>query len=183
MSPTSPKRRSRDQGLLSTIPTGPTLIVSPRRMTFATQAAECRKPRSTSFSLDPTANGVRSLQQNTDPTSWRDARIQSHIDGIDLSQPVQIVELQPNQLVTQFPQPGAPLGDYFTPPEGINPNTIVINPAGRIPVQYAPDSPTSALRSISADTTNNLNLPKNVRGAGGGTQFLFPQKGNLTPTL
>lgn len=41
----------------------------------------------------------------------------------------------------------------------------------------------SALQFVPADTTNNLDLPENVRGAGGGTQYIVPQEGNLTPTL
>lgn len=41
----------------------------------------------------------------------------------------------------------------------------------------------SALKLVPADTTNNPDLPANVRGAGDGTQYFVLQKGILKPTL
>jgi RHS repeat-associated protein len=120
------------------------------------------------------------FKQNTDPAQWPDARIDSHLKGIDFTKPVQTVELPKGYETVQYQQPGNPVGNYLTPP-GTSPNTLGINPAGRVPTTICTNESTPVLQSTAEDTLNNPDVPPIARGAGGGTQYFTPNPRGFTP--
>ncbi|WP_299180620.1 glycohydrolase toxin TNT-related protein [uncultured Chryseobacterium sp.] len=58
---------------------------------------------------------------------WDNSRIQSHLDGIDFTKPVELIELPKNKITSQYQAPGGKKGNYFAEPDakatelGINP--------------------------------------------------------------
>ena len=103
-------------------------------------------------------------------TDWSDEKIASHLEGIDFSQPVEVVTLPQGAPMVQYQVPGRPMGNYFAPP-GTSPESIGVNPAGRVATTYFTNRNVQALRSTAANTEGNKNLPPLARGKGGGTQF------------
>jgi hypothetical protein len=103
-------------------------------------------------------------------TNWPDEKIASHLEGIDFNQPVDVVTLPKGTPTVQYQVPGRPTGNYFAPP-GTSPESIGVNPAGRVPTTYIANRNVRVLRSTAANTEGNKNLPPLARGKGGGTQF------------
>ena len=101
---------------------------------------------------------------------WSDARIASHLEGINFSQPVEYVTIPKGTQVVQYQIPGNPTGNYFAP-LGTAAESIGVNPAGRVATIYTTTSDISVLRSTAADTSLNSNIPVLARGQGGGIQF------------
>ena len=101
---------------------------------------------------------------------WSDEKIDSHMQGIDFSKPVDVVTLTPEDSLVQYQVPGRPTGNYFAP-EGTSPESIGVDPTGRVAQTFSPTQNVEVLQSTAADTSGNLSLPANARGAGGGTQY------------
>ena len=103
-------------------------------------------------------------------------KIDSHLEGIDFTKPVEVVKLEPGTTLTQYKYPDRPVGNYFCP-EGSSPKTLGIDPAGRVPVEFKATEPIQVLKSSAADL-------KDWNGGdaifkGGGTQYFIPQKSTM----
>ena len=101
---------------------------------------------------------------------WANPRIQSHLSGIDFSQPVEAVILPAGTTVVQYQIPGNPTGNYFAP-IGTPAGAIGVDPTGRIATTFTTTGDVIVLRSTAANTSQNFNIPPLARGQGGGTQF------------
>ena len=131
----------------------------------------------------PSTSSLISGRQGTarafyEKTGWPSGRINSHMEGIDFTKPVTVTTLKAGTEVVQYQVPGNPTGNYFAP-AGTSPESIGVNPTGRVASTYVTDSDTQVLQSTAASTENNLNLPPSVRGAGGGTQYFTPDPSGL----
>jgi hypothetical protein len=111
---------------------------------------------------------------------WPEARITSHLEGINFSQPVENITLPRGTQVVQYQIPGNPTGNYFAP-VGTSAESIGVNPAGRVTTIYTTMSDVSVLRSTAANTSLNPNLPALARGQGGGVQFFTTNPSAFTP--
>jgi hypothetical protein len=105
-------------------------------------------------------------------------RLIGHLQGIDYTQPVDLTQLESGTTYVQHVLDGTK-GNYFaelgTPAE-----TLGVNPAGRVPLQFTPAESVAALRSTAAKITDTWT----VRGTpfeaqGGGTQLFVPNKGAM----
>jgi hypothetical protein len=107
-------------------------------------------------------------------------RAMSHLSGIDFTQPVSIVEVQPG---TKFIQHvGARgVGNYFAPP-GTPAEMLGINPAGRTPMLFEASEPEIALRSTASKVVDTWTEATPFQSEGGGTQFFIPNKSAMTPS-
>lgn len=63
---------------------------------------------------------------------WPKGRIKSHLDGIDFSKPVELVEIQKGKSLSQFQAPGGNKGNYFAEPSA-NATELGINPKAQLP--------------------------------------------------
>lgn len=109
---------------------------------------------------------------------WPDKRIANHMKGIDFSKPVEVTTLKPGTVVSQFQKPGAPQGNYYTPP-GTDPSTLGIDATGVVETQYVVKQPVEVLSSTSNDI-----LDWNGSGTtfqGGGTQYFTTDGSSFTP--
>ena len=111
---------------------------------------------------------------------WDDAKIASHMSGIDFSKPVEIVTLPKGTKVVQYQIPGNPVGGYFAP-VGTSAESLGISSAGRNPIIYKTTENISVLRTTAADTSKSTNLPESARGTGGGVQFFTNNRNVFKP--
>ena len=105
-------------------------------------------------------------------------RARSHVDGIDFNFPVNRTTLKIDEKYVQHIKDGR-IGNYFAP-VGTLANHLGINPAGRVPITFAPVKETEALKSKAreiVDTWTDPNKPYPAKG--GGTQYFVPNKENL----
>jgi len=103
-------------------------------------------------------------------TGWSSDRIDSHLQGIDFSRPVDVVTLPQGADVVQYQIPGNPVGRYFSP-IGTPAETIGVDPTGRLANVFTTGQDVTVLRSFAADTTANMALPALARGPKGGVQY------------
>lgn len=102
-------------------------------------------------------------------------RALGHLDGIDFTRPVSVVELTPEKIYAQHVL-GGKVGNYFTAP-GTPAETIGINPAGRVTMEFTPNRPVSALQSTAADIIDTWTVPNaSYPTKGGGLQLYVPEK-------
>jgi hypothetical protein len=106
--------------------------------------------------------------------------IDSHLSGIDFAKPVEVVRLPQGTEVVQYQIPGEPTGRYFAP-IGTAPETIGVDPTGRVPTTYVTANDVSVLRSTAANTSANPNVPLRAQGYGGGIQYFTPSTGVFIP--
>lgn len=105
-------------------------------------------------------------------------RARSHVDGIDFNFPVNRTTLKIDEKYVQHIKDGR-IGNYFAP-VGTPANHLGINPAGRVPITFAPVKETEALKSKAreiVDTWTDPNKPYPAKGDG--TQYFVPNKENL----
>ncbi|ODB85654.1 hypothetical protein A3194_12535 [Candidatus Thiodiazotropha endoloripes] len=79
------------------------------------------------------------------------ARLESHVAGIDFSQPVNVVRLDSGAQLSQFALNTDRIGNYFT---DVNANRFRLGiyvPTARMKLDFSVTQPTSALRSTTAD--------------------------------
>jgi Flp pilus assembly pilin Flp len=108
-------------------------------------------------------------------------RAQSHMQGIDFSQPVEIVELSAADELIQYNVPGQ-RGKYFGP-RGTAAESLGIDPAGRVLETFrGPDQPILAIRSTAAEIESFVDRNGAVipGGRGGGVQYKVPDSGGFT---
>lgn len=111
---------------------------------------------------------------------WSDAKIASHMAGIDFNYPVDVVSLPQGETLVQHMVPGSRVGNYFAP-EGTSASQLGINPAGRIPTLFSPNADVQVLRSTAAPITDTWTVPgTSFRASGGGTQYFTRNPGNFS---
>jgi hypothetical protein len=99
---------------------------------------------------------------------WPEEKIASHMKGIDFSKPVEVTNLKPGTVVSQWQRPGAPQGNYYAPP-GTDPGNLGIDTAGRVETQYVVKEPVSVLKSTAAEVPDWKGSGAIYQG--GGTQY------------
>ena len=127
------------------------------------------------------------------PDQSADSR-NSHINGIDMTQPVEATTVPPPPRMGQHMYPGdnPRPGNYFAPP-GTSSSELGINPqamnkdSGQVETRAygefdSPPGGTPALRTTAAPVEDTWSDPDNPYNAsGGGTQYNVPDKGSMTP--
>jgi len=113
-------------------------------------------------------------------SGWSDARIASHLKGIDFSQPVNVVTIPEGTQLVQYQVPGNPTGNYFAP-VGRPAESLGVDPTGRVATTYTTTNDVAALSSTAATTIGDSNLPASIQGTGGGTQYFVPDITFLGP--
>jgi hypothetical protein len=107
-------------------------------------------------------------------------RAAGHLDGIDFNHPVTLETLQPGKVFEQQ-MLGGNKGNYFTE-VGTAPETVGINPAGRVPGAFTPTEPIQALRSTASPIVDTWTTPgQPYQTMGGGTQLFVPNKALMAP--
>ncbi|MCD0480750.1 polymorphic toxin type 46 domain-containing protein [Chryseobacterium sp. LC2016-29] len=112
---------------------------------------------------------------------WDKSRIKSHLDGIDFTKPVELVELPINKLTSQYQAPGGKKGNYFAEPNA-KATELGINPKAETPLgivektktMYKTDQKTIVLKSTARSGINDTwSVPsqKPYKTLGGGTQY------------
>uniref|UniRef100_UPI002597D43C polymorphic toxin type 46 domain-containing protein n=1 Tax=uncultured Zobellia sp. TaxID=255433 RepID=UPI002597D43C len=121
---------------------------------------------------------------------WPKGRIRSHLDGIDFSKPVKLVELPKGKSVSQFQAPGGKKGNYFAEPNakatelGINPNAEVGGDVvEKTKTIYETTTKTNVLESSAKsgiiDTWSVKSSP--FETTGGGTQYFTDNSDVFVP--
>jgi RHS repeat-associated protein len=100
-----------------------------------------------------------------------DAKLESHLAGIDFTQPVDVVTIPKGSQLVQYQLPGAPTGSYFAP-VGMPANTLGIYTSGRVGTTFTAAEDSLVLRS----SANSMNITWevdgwNIQAQGGGTQY------------
>lgn len=108
---------------------------------------------------------------------WPQARIDSHLDGIDFSKPVSVVTIPKGTKVVQYQVPGKQAGNYFAPP-GTPATQLGINPTGRVPKTFTATQDVQALRSTASAPLDTWS-GKPFQTQGGGTQYFVPNPGGF----
>lgn len=105
---------------------------------------------------------------------WPQARIDSHLEGIDFSKKVDVITLPKGTTVVQYQVPGKPVGNYFAPP-GTQATNLGINPEGRTPTSLTATQNVQVLRSTASAPIDTWSIPrKPFQTQGGGTQYFAP---------
>ncbi|WP_442678084.1 polymorphic toxin type 46 domain-containing protein [Sphingomonas sp. ASY06-1R] len=121
---------------------------------------------------------------------WPQARIDSHLKGIDFTRPVKVVDLPAGTEMSQWQVPGGPKGNYFSgaqtkPAElGISPvgHDPAIGAVSKVQTDYVSTRPTSALRSTAAAVDDTWSSPyATAQTPGGGRQFFVPDQAAFSP--
>ncbi len=121
---------------------------------------------------------------------WPQARIDSHLKGIDFSRPVAVVDIPEHTPLGQWQVPGGPKGNYFAPLQE-TPGKLGISSVGHDPTRgavskaqttYISNSRVPALRSHAASILDDWSSPyAAAQTKGGGTQFFVPDPGKFSP--
>lgn len=117
---------------------------------------------------------------------WDDARIDSHLEGIDFSQPVEVVTLPEGTVLEQWQVPGGSQGSYYSLP-GSKPTELGISGVGqgidgsavsKVPSRFVVGKDAEVLKSTAKGVDDFWSFP-GATGVtkGGGTQFFSPSKG------
>lgn len=104
-----------------------------------------------------------------------------HIDGIELSQPVNVVPLDSGTQLQQFVRPNGQMGNYFAP-TGTTSLESGLTVTNQSLIQFQSDAPVMALKSTAR--TDYLYPPGQIipgSGAGGGTQYFIPNSSAFKP--
>jgi hypothetical protein len=129
-----------------------------------------------------TAEGTLAARQATarsfyESAGWSDARISSHLAGIDFSRPVDVISLSGGEALVQHMAPGSRVGNYFAP-AGTSASMLGINPAGRVSVSFSPNTRVPVLRSTAAPIVDTWTVPQAPFNASGGGVQYFTQNPN-----
>ncbi|MGE4481555.1 polymorphic toxin type 46 domain-containing protein [Acidocella sp.] len=108
-------------------------------------------------------------------TGWPQARIDSHLSGIDFSQDVRVVELKQGDTVYQWVDPARGVGQYFSP-EGMTPDQLGISGDGRVLQSLTVSKNVQVLQSTAAPVVDTWSGPAPVVTSGGGTQWFTLNK-------
>lgn len=112
-------------------------------------------------------------------TTWTDARIQSHLRGIDFSKPVRVEVLPSRTELLQYHLPNQAPGNYFTLP-GAPANQLGIYTSGLTETPRFLIGPTRALSSTAASIVDDWSMPADsgwkIQVDGGGPQFFVPPR-------
>jgi type VI secretion system secreted protein VgrG len=114
----------------------------------------------------------------TGPPERSEEQAASHVNGIDLSKPVEIVEIQPGEPLVQYNKPDGPQGKYFGP-EGGTPEQLGISGEGRVKQDFVGPPrppPVTALRTTAKDIPDFTSRDGTLvpGGGGGGIQYQTP---------
>jgi len=112
---------------------------------------------------------------------WSDAKILNHLQGIDFTQPVDVISIPQDTRVVQYQIPGAPVGNYFAP-VGTPANTLGIYTSGLVGNVYTATEPITVLRSTSASITDTWSMQRagwQIQTQGGSIQFFAPNQGGF----
>ncbi len=119
---------------------------------------------------------------------WPQARIDSHLKGIDFNKPVRVTTIPANKTLGQWQVPGGPKGNYFAPLEE-TPSRLGISPVGHDPAigavskvqtQYVNPAPVQALSSRAASIEDSWSNPySTAETQGGGQQYFVPDPGSF----
>jgi hypothetical protein len=110
---------------------------------------------------------------------WPDARIVSHVKGIDFDYPVQPITIPRDTVLSQYGFPGDPTGNYFAYP-GTPALGLGIYPHGRVQSLYQATADLSGLKSTAAAVTDTWSVPSwAIDVPGGQTQLFVPNKGGM----
>jgi hypothetical protein len=113
-------------------------------------------------------------------------KIDSHLNGIDFNQPVEVVTLPKSTQVVQWQARGAAQGNYYAPP-GTSPQQLGISPAALDPVSgqvvdrvaktYITNSEVEVLKSTAAAVTDTWSIPgQTIATEGKAVQMLTAQR-------
>ncbi len=120
---------------------------------------------------------------------WPQARIDSHMNGIDFNQPVRVVTIPKDTQLTQWQVPGGNQGDYYAP-SNETPDSLGIAPVGtdssgnvvpKVSTDYVSTQPTRALSSNAAAVNDTWSTTSPIQTTGGGRQFFAPDKSAFKP--
>jgi RHS repeat-associated protein len=116
-------------------------------------------------------------QQFYQDAGWPADRIANHLQGIDFSQPVDVITVPQGTQVVQYQIPGQPVGNYFAP-VGTQANGLGIYTSGRVGSIFTATEDTTVLRSTAASVNNTWEVPGwNIQAPGGNTQLFSPNPG------
>jgi len=105
-------------------------------------------------------------------TGFDEARIESHLNGIDFSQPVEVVTLPAGTQLSQRNFPGE-LGNYFAE-LGKGPQGLGVYTNGRVESGFTFLESVQALRSTAADAADFWSVRGwTVQATGGETQYFL----------
>lgn len=113
---------------------------------------------------------------------WAKEKIRSHMDGIDFSKPVELVELPKGKLLSQYQAPNGKKGNYFAEPNakaselGINPKAELLDGTivDKTKTIYQTNDNVIVLRSTAkSGIKDNWSVPSQppYETTGGGTQY------------
>lgn len=123
---------------------------------------------------------------------WDNSRIKSHLDGIDFTKSVELVELPVDKLTSQYQAPHGKKGNYFAEPDakatelGINP--MAETPSGilkKTKTMYKTNQKIVVLKSTARSGINDTwSVPsqKPYETLGGGTQYFTIDNMVFIPT-
>lgn len=141
------------------------------RETVLANIAESRAVREASNFGTSRVAELERVQTATDfyrAQGFTGARLDSHLAGIDFSQPVDVIRLSQGERLSQFATSSDRIGNYFA---GANANRFrlgVYDPTARIKLNFSVEQPTFVLRSTTADFNY---ASKNYFSRGGETQY------------
>lgn len=98
-------------------------------------------------------------------------RIEDHVMGVNLEEPVVTKTLPPGTVIVQFERINESAGMYAAYP-GTSPETLGINPLRRVETHYKVTEPMTVVESTAADFPSGL--AQGVGGGGGSKQLLLP---------
>ncbi|GFM66101.1 hypothetical protein PSCICJ_22190 [Pseudomonas cichorii] len=119
-----------------------------------------------------------------------EARIPSHLNGIDFDQPVNVETLNRGKTVYQFQSPGAPQGNYYCLNPATTPSELGIGPLGtnraartielKLQSVYRTTQKTPVLKSTAKAIDDTWSVKDMTQPAsGGGTQVVSSATGNF----
>lgn len=120
-------------------------------------------------------------------SGYKPSRIETHLNGIDFTQPVEIVKLPQGTQVSQWQVPGASQGNYYALP-GTQPQQLGISPLGSDPVNgqivdraavsYITNCEVEVLKTTAAPIADTWSIPgQAVATEGAGLQMFSSQSG------
>ncbi len=118
-------------------------------------------------------------------------RIDGHLQGIDFTQPVEVVTLKKGTVLTQYQVPGNPQGNYYAPPgstpsslgisaHGLNPSNQVVD---KVASRYVTKQDVQVLRSTAKDIVDTWSVKgEEIQTLGGATQYMSTNKSAFIPS-
>lgn len=129
-----------------------------------------------------TLNKVAAFDFYTNEGGFTTSRALQHMEGIDFSQPVRVVDLPRGTALQQYYVPSRGIGNYFAPP-GTTPLQAGLTLEGQSLGIFENSVPVRGLQSFAAP--DYIYPPGAVvpgSGAGGGMQYFIPNKSVFIPS-